>query len=378
MPDKRLFWLAVPALLLLAVWWWQSGSDDVEQTAGAGSGPTEQMDPVGLAGEEHGTDRLEPGADEADVDQDEKLPFDTPMKAQLAQIAEAYRQQSRFPNYSKPLSVNDWQQLNPRGYVAHERPVEGAPGLTMAVRTDYFINDISEPLKVWVQTTADDVKAQSASVVIRSQAGAASGSVALPMVKDEGPFRVFEGMVPAAHLAAAGAGEVAMVADVKLTDGSTVRGAGVIELYEAIATLNYLGDAYVDGADLVIPAHFDVRQQGYYRVQANLYDAQTLNPVSHVNAAFVLSEQDNTGLLKVHAVTLRDKNAPGPYVLKDFNIMRSPARPGDLTRFGSAVKSEYTVRGFSLDSYSDEPYVDPQAQQSQEFLDRISGGSGSQ
>ena len=65
--------------------------------------------------------------------------------------------------------------------------------------------------------------------------------------------------------------------------------------------------------------------------------------------------------------------APGPYLLSGFNIRRSPSWPGDTAGFGSALESDYAVAGFALDSYSDEPYVDEQAQQRLQFLEQMSG-----
>ena len=74
----------------------------------------------------------------------------------------------------------------------------------------------------------------------------------------------------------------------------------------------------------------------------------------------------------MHATTLREQGLPGPYVLTDINLMRMPAAPGEQTRYGSSQAESYPVNGFPLDSYSDEPYQDPAAQQRLEFLEKLS------
>lgn len=83
---------------------------------------------------------------------------------------------------------------------------------------------------------------------------------------------------------------------------------------------------------------------------------------------------NRNGLLKVHTVTLRAKHAAGPYVLRDFDITRLPDTPGELTSYGSAAVESFAVRGFPLDSYSNEPYVDPEAQQRADFLKKLAAG----
>jgi hypothetical protein len=84
-----------------------------------------------------------------------------------------------------------------------------------------------------------------------------------------------------------------------------------------------------------------------------------------------LSPQNNSGLLKVHAATLRAKQAAGPYVLKDFDIARMSDVPGELTTYGSSKFESFAVRGFALSSYSNEPYYDPAVQQKLEFLQKL-------
>jgi hypothetical protein len=59
--------------------------------------------------------------------------------------------------------------------------------------------------------------------------------------------------------------------------------------------------------------------------------------------------------------------------LKDFDITRGPAHPGDKTGYGSSSSEEFSVQGFDLNSYSHEPYHDPKNQQRLEFLQKMAG-----
>ena len=51
-----------------------------------------------------------------------------------------------------------------------------------------------------------------------------------------------------------------------------------------------------------------------------------------------------------------------------------PDAPGDLTGFGSAAVESFAVRGFPLDSYSHEPYQDPEAEEKLAFLKKLAAG----
>lgn len=299
-------------------------------------------------------------------------PVVNPMREQLQEVASAYREASRFPDYSIPLTGQDWQLLNPRPFVPRSSSVEGEPDLSVSIELPQYIIDMAQPVPVRVVAQSASVRVAGVSVMLKGTGGGASGAVPLLAANGSSNVQIFEGVLSASDLAAAGPGEAAVMAQLSLPAGKSASVAAMVQIYASAADLLYLGDAFVDGPHLVIPAHFRVNNPGYYRVQANLYDAASGAPVSHLNSTFTLSESDNTGLLKVHAVTLREMQAAGPYLLKDFNIVRSPARPGEQTGFGSSAQASFQIQGFSLDRYSDDPYINEAAIQRQNFLDRIS------
>lgn len=303
-------------------------------------------------------------------EQPNMVPEQTPMGAQMAQIADAYEQSLRFPAYSKPLSEHDWQMLNPRAFTAKEVPMEGAPDLSVAIELNQYINDIREPLPVRVIAASPNPMVSSVDIALGAQT-ASTASVTLTAVGNQPNVQYFEGVLSPETLAAAGAGEILIFAQLNLTDGRSLSSVAETTLYHSAADLISLDNSYIDGADLIIPANFNVAERGYFRVLANLMDAESGQPISHINAEFVLSPDQPSGQLKVHSETLRAMQAPGPYVLTDFNIIRSPSWPGDIGGYGSASQATFDVGGFSLDAYSSEPYVDEQAQQRLDFLENL-------
>jgi hypothetical protein len=294
------------------------------------------------------------------------------MNSQLKDIADAYRHNSRFPSYSRPLAASDWDLLNPRAFVPRETPLAGYPDVAASIEVDRYVVDVNRPLSVRVRVSSPTRVVSAASLSLLSARGP-GGSVALAEQAAVSGGQVFSGVVPASLLLSLGEGDVALLAALSVMGDEPVTVSAQLKLYLPDARLTYLGAPYVDGANLVIPAHFEVTTRGYYRVRANLFEQEGERPVAHINAAFMLDPPQATGLLRVHAETLRAMQAPGPYLLTDIDITRSPARPGDSTGYGSSAQPSWPVPGFNLGSYSDEPYVDESVRQRQEFLDRLSG-----
>ena len=302
---------------------------------------------------------------------------ENPMQEQLAEIASTYQRNSRFPTYSQPLTDNDWSALNPRAFIPEERPLSNAPSLRVSIELPHYIVDSNRDLPVQVIVVSDasssgapPLKATAVQVLVRSR-NASSPPVLLVRTREQGNVDTFAATIPATALAPFANSEAEVAALLALSDGKNSSASTMIRLFQSTASLDAIGAAYNDGTHLVIPAFFQVMDAGMYRVQANLF-TQTGAPVAHLNSTFSLSTGNVTGLLKVHATTLREQGLPGPYVLTDINLMRMPAAPGEQTRYGSSQAESYPVNGFPLDSYSDEPYQDPAAQQRLDFLEKLS------
>lgn len=299
-----------------------------------------------------------------------------PMAEQLAEIARTYRDNSRFPPYSKPLTSNDWSALNPRAFSATELPLENAPSLRVSIELPAFIIDRNQdlPIRVIVASEAGATVRASAGQILLRQGQTMTEPVLLASQGAQGNVEVFAVTVPATTLSQLAEGETEVAARLTLSDGQPASVVSLMRLYQSTASLTGLGASYVDGADLVIPTYFTVVDPGLYRLQGNLFSAGG-EPVSHLNNTLSLTAGNSTGLLRVHSSVLREVQQAGPYLLTDINLMRMPAAPGDPTRYGSSVAEQYQVGGFALDAYSDEPFQDPAAQQRLEFLERLSSSA---
>lgn len=298
--------------------------------------------------------------------------FTEAVKLQMAEISEAYEENMRYPNYSKPLFKNDWTALHPRAFVPKAMPLEGLSNTSAEIIIPRFIvtRDESIPVSVKIHSTGEDTpQAQEVTLTL----GSNQKEIALKSSSSSGGTSNFNTLISSAELQNIQETDVILSANIIFENAKHAKVSTLFKLVGTEAILESLSDSYVEGSDLVIPANFSVDISGHYRVQANLFDKATLSPISHLNNTFKLDSGNSSGLLKVHAETLRSKGFAGPYVLKDFNVTRSPSAPGDLTGYGSSKEESFVIQGFDLDSYSREAYEDQQSQQRLQFLQKMAG-----
>jgi hypothetical protein len=299
------------------------------------------------------------------------------MRYQMADIAAAYKENMQYPEYAKPLNENDWNLLNPRAFIPREAPLKNGMSASM-VLDRYIVNRGADlPVKVIIRGGQKDGNFAVGVDLSLSDKGKTRTLISLSESDGNENTSIYTGTIPAGMLKEAGPGEVTLIAGIAFAHGDQASTAAVVKVYENTATLMRLGEPYVDGADLVIPAYLDVEKPGRYRFEANLFDESGGQPISHLNSVFTLSREDNEGLVRVHAATLRAKGSPGPYLLKDINITMPPPSPGDTTGYASATAESFSIRGYDLDRYSDEAYENPQNSQRLEFLQKMAAGADS-
>lgn len=375
MKDNKKWLTALSVAMAVAVVFWLIPERSVVETV-----QSEEPSPVVFNTDvAAGSSAIEmPFVIEASTPTSEKEPevwMTQAVKEQMADIADAYETNIRFPIYSKPLSKNDWTLLNPRPFVERKVSLDINEKLSASIVLPHYIvhKDDDLPLEVHVSGLNSTTVSVDAVEAYLAHRGSAQHTVKLSYQSEQDGALVFGGVIPATALETQESIETHAFADITFSDSQKAKVSAVFKLVGTDATLTGLEASYVDGEHLVIPAKFDVNVDGYYRVQANLFDKQSNNPISHINASFVLNGNDNQGLLKVHAVTLRAQGYAGPYILRDINVTRGPAKPGDRTGYGVASAEQYDVAGYDLSIYDDTEYVDPKSQRRLDFLKRLAG-----
>ncbi len=309
------------------------------------------------------------------------------VKQQMADIAASFEETIRYPTYSTPLSSTDWVQLNPRAFVSKAVPLDFDESVSAELVLDKYIVQADEALPVALKIHGsgqdrygESLDVLSASIVVEHQGKTyslgelyESDDSAYVSTNTDDAGQIYSRTVPSQKVSSLPSGEVLLSADITFSNHEQARVSAAIKVVDTVATVTGVGEAYVEGAHLMIPVSIDAKERGFYSLQANLFDESGEQPVSHLNSSFMLDGSESEALVKVHASTLRAKQAPGPYLMKDINLTRGPARPGDKTAYGSSAKESFRVSGYDLEVYSQEEYVDPKAQQRLEFLQKMAG-----
>ena len=296
--------------------------------------------------------------------------FTQAVKEQMADISDAFEENMRFPNYSKPLSENNWTLLNPRAFVPKTMPLAGLKNTSVEIIIPRFIVTRDESFPVTVKVISSG---ENAPLVQTLALSISKKEYELPLKSSSASHNEseFSAFVSKSLLKSIKETDVIISANIVFDNLKKAKVSSLFKLVGNEVVLEDLSRSYVDGTDLVIPANFSVDISGHYRVQANLFDKESLTPISHLNNTFKLESGSDTGLLKVHAETLRSKGFAGPYLLKDFNITRSPSAPGEQTGYGTSKSESYDIQGYDLDSYSREKYEDKHSQQRLQFLQKM-------
>jgi hypothetical protein len=296
-------------------------------------------------------------------------------RLQMVDVSQAYEENIRYPKYSKPLHKNDWNLLNPRAFVPSKMALDFNQGLSAAIVLSEYIVSRDDDLTVKVQVSGEALSSVTPEVisVYLSDKGKHTKTLALTSVVSSEGMLTYTGIMDKTLFSDIENSEVMIIAELDFNNDEQAKVSAVFKLMGTEATLTSISDSFVEGAHLIIPTSFDVSTPGYYRIEANLFDKASQTPISHLNSAFLLTKRENTGLLKIHASTLRSKGFVGPYILTDFNITRRPAKPGDKTGYGRSEEDSFAVQGFDFSLYSQEEYVDPKNQQRLEFLQKMAG-----
>lgn len=296
------------------------------------------------------------------------------MREHISAITTDFRYNMQFPPYSKPLNEGDWALLNPRAYSPTHFPLDNQGNFFAHLEINQFIVDINLDLPVRViftaKNAANPIELSSVNLSIK-QGNKLDGKWMLSSIDNQTPASHFEGIIPAKSLVEMGAGELLIIAELTLSDGSIHHIGGRVETFSSVATIIAAEPAFIEGSHLIIPIKVRTEKPGLYRINANLFDEKGKRPLAHIANKADLSLGLNQVNLKIHSVTLKHAADEGPYLLKSFTLKRSPAKPGEQTTYGTSDIESVAVAEFSFDQYLDEQYVDEKAQQRLEYLEQI-------
>jgi len=274
-------------------------------------------------------------------------------------VAKVFAAELKFPTYSKPLTNNDFDRLKPNHFNPQSIPVDDDGAHITAALSKYRY---TYPEPVFATLTGENIVAAELHLVDIS-----SGELLLTSTfeQDEQNWKTeFDGKrnFP-----------TQLQATIKaFVNGRSINIALSLKYVDSVATLEGFDSAVNQDADMVIQANLTTREQGLYRMRANLFDANH-QPIAHLVSKEKLNKGSGNIYLKAHQSVLQGKQAP--FYLSTFTIeLLSPA-PGIPTKYGDSSIDEYKIKDFSISSLSDTPYQPSEHEQQRlQLLQKMSQG----
>jgi len=290
-------------------------------------------------------------------------------------MAQDYKQLIKFPPYSMPLSENSHDLLNPYEFVPTKRPLDNDNKFSFELHISRYVlfHGAPIPIKLTLQSNQNEPvpEVQSLKVDLLS-GGVAVATIPMALSTNEAKQKVYSANYqPATADAAQWKPELSVRVNIKLQGRQETGLVESFQYIQPVAKVTGIGPEKIEGPNLFIPLLIDAKQAGRYKVEANLFTAAG-SPVSHLVGRANLSAGTGTMPMRVHVVTLKEKQAPGPYVLKDILVQRLPDELGGESAYGAApADAEYKIKGFALDRYSQEKFTDPVLQEKLNFLEQL-------
>jgi hypothetical protein len=298
--------------------------------------------------------------------------FNQEVKARLAQVADSYAEQIKYPSFSMPINNQESLQkyLPNRSFAAERRlNIEDENSPSIHLQTDkrrYFSGeDIHVTVSVTGLTGDPWVKVQTRLVggeltLVKPDARASGQETSTYHVSFTGIDELTDSAIE----------EYRVIAMVTI-DGQVYELGTPVSYVAKVAKVTDVGMSQVRGEYLYIPVNVTTNKPGYHKLSANLYSAQSGKPLVHLSAQQELRSKQGQMQLKAHKASLEEGGDSGPYRLKDISFTRMPSSPNFTTEYGSASEDSYAINGYAFDEYDDVPYVDEEAQQRHEFLQQV-------
>ena len=383
--PKKYVLTAVAAAAIMATFLWLSKSDESGSHSAEGqntgsehgsadsSGKTAQELEAERLAKANGTAYESLRVEKSSAPEDGKRGVD-PSLAFVA-MAQDYKQLIKFPPYSMPLSVNNHDLLNPYEFVPTKRPMDNDNKFSFELKVSRYVLFHGSPIPVTLTLQSNQneplPEVQSLKVDLLN-AGVSVATIPMALSTNEPKQKVYSASyLPNSADAAKWRSELSVRVNIKLQGRQETGLVESFQYIQPVAKVTGIGAEKIEGPNLYFPMLMDAKQAGRYKVEANLFTA-TNTPVSHLVSIGSLASGAGTIPMRVHVVTLKEKQAPGPYLLKDILVQRLPDELGGDSAYGSAPSdAEYKIKGFPLDKYSQEKYTDPVLQEKLKFLEQL-------
>jgi hypothetical protein len=267
-------------------------------------------------------------------------------------VAQAYAAELTYPPYSQPLTDKDFDRLTPNFFNPQSMLVDDNGTQVSAALSKYRY---TYPEIVFATLTGENITGAELQLV-----DIKTGKVLLTSQFEQGEENWHSHFTGKRDLPR----ELQASIKAKI-NGKNINITLALKYVDSVATLESFEPAYNEDADMVLKANLTTREQGLYRMRANLFDAN-YQPIAHLVSKAKLNKGNSHLYLKAHQSVLQGRQAP--FYLSTFSIeLMSPA-PGKPTKYGDSSIDEHPIKDFAVNSLSGLPYQASQQEQQRLLL----------
>ncbi len=276
-------------------------------------------------------------------------------RSNMKNIAISFDKEMSYPMYSRPLRKSDYALLNPgsttTAFMEYKR--KGFSAAIESARYLYFHEDsisVALLLRSYKNRPLPEMETIKGEIV--DQDGKTVKSLNLTKSQSDSDLIRYEVTVHPDELSKIkNATEINFLFKIKPVRKKSETITKMLKYLPSVARVTGRGLHQVDGENLIIPVNLEVDKPGVYKMTANLFSKATGEPIAHL----IGETEDLAHLgsinLKVLGEVLKEKQEKGPYLLKDFTIIRIPTTFDESRQYGDATTVEFELDSINLDQF---------------------------
>lgn len=292
-------------------------------------------------------------------------------KAQILQVADLYAENAKYPINSKPiLNPNDATIMQPFEETEVDTPFpdeDGIGQIRLAAAVDkyqYFVGDQID-VRLQLSGTKENVFINAVATLSGPHGDTPLSATMNPSDQTLTVFTAsFDTSIAPPALMSP---EMLMKIAVTVGDQQLFTTVG-FRYARASAQLVSVSQVRQNEAELVIPLHYNVYQDGYYFVKAILEDAQDSRPLIQLQSEGRLAQGNAILELRAHISALRAQGSAGPYILRSVQTYRGAKVGETFDAPATTSQQRFSIPGFPFSDYDESEHEDPLAHERIEFL----------
>ena len=306
-------------------------------------------------------------------------PLPAAMQQAMTQVAAAYQISSQYPSYSIPLGSQQTELLQPNAGAHSVRDLNtvGLPG-QLSIQLSAYRYRQEEPIEADITLSGDDalfsqlsgltlsVRDNNNAVLLMPQTDVQNSQAQNTQARNNSSEQRLHTRFSSSDNWPT---ELNLVAELQLSDGSTLRQSAPFQVFTAVAETTGTGTPYVDDNELVIPVEIDKAAAGYYKLAASLHYADK-KPLAYLQGKGRIGSS-GTLELRVHGSLLYNLDGIQNLWIGNLQLRKMPEKPGPEVQWGFSRDDFYAVKNVDPSRFSPIPFQDEQTLSRLQFLQSL-------